>query len=251
MAAPKAKTLQQKLGFYDDDLKKPSHDVIMTWVHENADKVIRHIFNFSDFSTKEVDAIKNLTLRAMDKQFYKKSKGQIERKPELYQRYEPEIPITDQDLSFGELPERQPAYLVQSTWEYAVTSQSHNTKTGYSSQKSVIGFIDLKLDFQFSRLCLHNCDIFTDATKNHFPKEVYVLKYDGEFRWHQRYCPASLFVEVKTSIESLGVLFRQLNTYREYLPGHYLVVCPDDQFSEMIQNQGFFFLKYDKDLFID
>lgn len=36
---PKTKTLQQKLGFFDNDLKKPKHDEIMFWLDENILKI--------------------------------------------------------------------------------------------------------------------------------------------------------------------------------------------------------------------
>lgn len=45
MASPKAQTLQQKLGFYDDDLKKPDHDMIIQWVSDNAEGIINNIYS--------------------------------------------------------------------------------------------------------------------------------------------------------------------------------------------------------------
>jgi hypothetical protein len=53
-----------------------------------------------------------------------------------------------------------------------------------------------------------------------------------------------LLIEVKTKIQSLGELFRQLNTYKEFEKGDYLVVCPDDSNEETIISQGFKFYKF-------
>ena len=39
MAKPKAQTLQQKLGFFDEDLKKPKHDEIMIWLDQNIGSI--------------------------------------------------------------------------------------------------------------------------------------------------------------------------------------------------------------------
>lgn len=58
--------------------------------------------------------------------------------------------------------------------------------------------------------------------------------------------------EAKTAIESRGELFRQLRLYRAgYVAGWhvsklpFVVVCPDDTKAELIQQQGYRFLKYD------
>ena len=59
MARPRAQTLQQKLGFYDEDLKKPDHDMIMQWVSDNAEGVLNSVFGLSSFGKNEVDEIKN------------------------------------------------------------------------------------------------------------------------------------------------------------------------------------------------
>ena len=58
MAEPKAKTLQQRLGFFDEDLKKPLHDDILKWVDLNAEKIIYKIYpqllHFSDLKIEEL-----------------------------------------------------------------------------------------------------------------------------------------------------------------------------------------------------
>ncbi|OAQ42095.1 hypothetical protein A5893_02985 [Pedobacter psychrophilus] len=58
MAEPKAKTLQQKLGFFDEDLKKPLHDDILKWVDQNAEEIIYGVYpqllQFSDLKMEEL-----------------------------------------------------------------------------------------------------------------------------------------------------------------------------------------------------
>jgi hypothetical protein len=39
MAAPKAKTLIEQMGFRDDDLTTPQHDAIMIWLDENINQI--------------------------------------------------------------------------------------------------------------------------------------------------------------------------------------------------------------------
>ena len=41
---PKAKTLQERFGFSDPDLKRPEHDEIMVWLDRNILDVARGLF---------------------------------------------------------------------------------------------------------------------------------------------------------------------------------------------------------------
>ena len=45
MTTPKAQTLQQRLGFFDDDLKQPKHDELMLWLDNNIEKIVNEKFN--------------------------------------------------------------------------------------------------------------------------------------------------------------------------------------------------------------
>ena len=45
MAEPKAKTLQERFGFLDADLKKPKHDEIMKWVDDNIEDILMVAFS--------------------------------------------------------------------------------------------------------------------------------------------------------------------------------------------------------------
>ena len=40
MAAPKAKSLQERFGFMDPDLKRPEHDEMMKWVNGNIEDIL-------------------------------------------------------------------------------------------------------------------------------------------------------------------------------------------------------------------
>lgn len=40
---PKAQTYQQKLGFFDEDLKKPKHDEIMYWLDSNVENIMKDL----------------------------------------------------------------------------------------------------------------------------------------------------------------------------------------------------------------
>ena len=60
------------------------------------------------------------------------------------------------------------------------------------------------------------------------------------------YCQQyNLGIEIKTQIESVGELLRQINFYRNYLgKGTWIVVSPDGRFAKVLQDQGVHFYKY-------
>jgi len=43
MTKPKAKTLQQRFGFLDDDLTTPKHDEMMIWANDNAKQLVSEV----------------------------------------------------------------------------------------------------------------------------------------------------------------------------------------------------------------
>ena len=45
MTKPKANTLQQKMGFFDEDLKMPKHDELMLWLDKNIEHILNESFN--------------------------------------------------------------------------------------------------------------------------------------------------------------------------------------------------------------
>lgn len=153
MAEPKIKSLLERMGFADPDLKRPAHDDIIKWLDRNMEDVLMQVL---------------------------------------------------------ELPERPK--VLRTRWEPPV----RQTKQG----GQLFGCIDLM------------------ATA-----EIQLEKIQVVF-------------EAKTKMETLGELFRQLRIYQEgwiganlvwHMP--FVVVCPDDREAEIIQQQGFKFLKYDPALF--
>jgi hypothetical protein len=51
-------------------------------------------------------------------------------------------------------------------------------------------------------------------------------------------------VEVKTEIPVLGDLIRQIQFYRKYVTGSWIIVSPDDRSSSILKEQGIYFFKY-------
>jgi hypothetical protein len=102
--------------------------------------------------------------------------------------------------------------------------------------KFLVGFIDMEATF------LVDCPYLDHIKKSGTP---YASRdpqdYDRE--WIPSKVEKVLLFEVKTTIESKGELFRQLNMYQQYRPGTYVVVSPDDRSRNSIERQGFRFIK--------
>ena len=99
---------------------------------------------------------------------------------------------------------------IKKTWEYPITSNSY-----------IIGFVDLNVKIFFT-----------------------INEFNGD-EWSSYEDWFTLNFEVKTTIPSLGELFRQINMYREYDKSRFIIVSPDNKFCEQIESQGLKFLKYE------
>lgn len=99
------------------------------------------------------------------------------------------------------------------TWEYAITKGIEGT------QKSVIGFVDLRVEFE----CAY-----------------------GVHEFWERQNPISF--EAKTYIKSCGELIRQIRFYQTYLRSdQFVVVSPDLRFAEQLRAQRIGFIAYPGD----
>lgn len=267
MAKPKAKSLQQKLGFFDDDLRNPTHDEILLWVDRNIGKLISSIYKMDDWDIEKVMGMRKNAVQiakvelekservlsekqiALQNALEKKSKYELEYEEKAIGQYREEIGLLENKINYlkafnglpDDLPQRQKPEVIRKEWEYTVTNRSCNPRTGYKSSKSVIGFIDMRVDFHYTRL-------FVDGLYTKREEISHRLRW-GQSGKKNYYEPDKLekvmLIEVKTKIPSLGELFRQLNTYKEYVSGDYIVVCPDDSNRDIIEEQGFRFFKYE------
>ena len=99
----------------------------------------------------------------------------------------------------------------QNVWEHEIIETTQNYA---SSSKRVVGFIDLYVQY---------------------------LKPSNkiELAWPE------VYFEIKTSIPSVGELLRQLKYYQTFLgKRRFVVVSSDDSCADILQEQGFYFYKY-------
>lgn len=284
MAEPKAKTLQQKLGFFDDDLKKPLHDDILKWVDNNAEKVIYAIFpsltswnndkieqlkNYCNeciqqtkqtYTTKIEELEKSITSKINERPFYEERankdnddfyKQRLENldteiaslKSDL-KKNKDELKAVDSKMQLNEIPLREKIRIIEKPWEFAVSTQSRS-QTGYVSSKNIVGFIDIKITFEYSLLTVTGIDFRNKLVIDTINWAQTFKNIDYRYGDISGTNSHTLYVEVKTKINSLGELFRQLRMYKEYINGDFLIICPDDSEQKLIEEQGFKFLKYD------
>jgi hypothetical protein len=58
-------------------------------------------------------------------------------------------------------------------------------------------------------------------------------------------------VEIKTQIPVMGDLIRQIQFYRKYINGSWIIVSPDDRNSVILKEQGIYFFKYNNQVNAD
>ena len=66
----RAKTLQEKLGFKDDDLGTPAHDAIMFWLDANMHQIVSKLFP----NNWDLENIRNLEKKSKAEQLETKKK---------------------------------------------------------------------------------------------------------------------------------------------------------------------------------
>lgn len=296
MPKPRAKTFQQKLGFFDDDLKSQTHDEILKWMSDNASDFITEYYNLTKWNLKDTDKIRdyvkevveenkeNLTKKISDLEteiidnqktitdnelYFKNAvKFEIERKSEKGEHSQSfsdnvkeyktkidnlkiEINSFQSKLSelndfegLGELPKRKKAKIFNLVWEPPISTMNTNNNTGYKSSKFIIGFLDLMISFYYYKPTIIGIDLNKREVTGKIAWEQTFEKISLEDGYSDGYLSKTIFLEAKTKIDSLGELFRQLRTYKEYIREDIIVVCPNAEEKDLIISQGFGFYQY-------
>jgi hypothetical protein len=105
--------------------------------------------------------------------------------------------------------------IVKKIWEAPVTG----------TRDFMIGFFDMKVVYTFPLLGLRGRDMMN-------------LNWYVAREWNKE-----IAFEVKTTIPSLGELFRQLSMYRLHFDGKIVVVSHDDRHATTILDQGYGFIR--------
>jgi hypothetical protein len=255
MAKPQAKTLQERMGFVDQDLKTPGHDAIMLWLDDYVKPCLQDWLGVHEWPLQERALQQS---RAEDYQAYTQDTHvALQRAREAVERYQGEASY---ERTWRESAQRTVAQattaLAAPTVELALpafprlsvqrTRWEHPIVTGHSY---TVGFVDMMVTYRHPVL-----------SYNEYHRSSSWSPWDPAWRVQWREC--QVFFEVKTAIPSLGELLRQLTLYQTH--GVYreiyvtdrneschgdmrvpeiFVVCPDARFAEKIREQGFGFVQ--------
>jgi hypothetical protein len=121
-------------------------------------------------------------------------------------------------LGSSALPQvpRPPFRLKRRTWESPIMSHQY-----------VVGFIDLAVEYEEPFLHLE--------------------RPGSDYQWDVMWTQSNpWYFEVKTVIESVGELIRQIRLYQAYTQGTWVVVCPDDTYKAILKSQGILLIKAPK-----
>lgn len=257
MTKPKAQTLQQKLGFFDDDIKKPKHDELMLWLDSNIERIVNELFSkpyseqekaaFIDLANTNIKSVLDWLNKSLES-----CNDELKKTPFARQQMPPACRRTDSEISESilnlemqitflknykiniHLPEKPKITKIKKTWELPVTTNSY-------SSKFTIGFIDFTAFFNIPVLEFLGLKYLKD--KDHPNKRDYFNFEEKELGFNYIPEPRAIYIEVKTEINSLGDLIRQINQYKTYLAGDYYVLCPDNKYKNLLQEQGIKFIE--------
>ena len=192
MSKAKARTIQQSLGFMDNDLKTSKHDEIMLWLDNVVQKHLGELIGFEqEWKLEDFYVIeKGKELRDENKEFYFKD-IQLPKKPELEVK--------------------------KCTWEYPIT-------TGKDSY--ILGFADMKVDFM-NTILNYNADdreisIFKDKHSVFFEAKSSISSLGElirQIRMYQTYTRGKWFVvspdiKFSTALESQEIFHIEYNDVR-------------------------------------
>jgi len=240
---PKAKTLQERLGFLDDELTKPEHDEMMIWLDANIDTIVVDLFptewtaaeraaherQIEDarlvFAKRLIsgadlapDVAQHARLLKAEIEHWRKH-GDVHKEREHMNRLDGFLRGVAADTPVPAVaPDRPPFRVVKKEWEVPVLNGTFP-----------IGFIDFSVTGVKSGMRL-------DGIEEH-----------GAFNpvWKPNPIDVNLLFEVKPKIDSLGALMRQINKYRIYKRNsQILVLSPDERFRHHIESQDIRFVKY-------
>lgn len=229
-------TLQQRLGFQDQDLVRPEHDQIVLWLRSTVPGKLREWLNLQD-----PDPLPKLELDAV----YKRAIADLqEQKRALRENIESctgpgarswQADTAAQARKSLERLERIEIDPPPSEWPPLLMHRPIIEHTIIKERGQVVGFVDMAV--RYSEPKLHS-DVKNYKDTNSLP--FYEFEPPQYIDWQP---PKLVLFEVKTEIRSFGELMRQIQHYRAYATGAWFVVCPDTRFRDALKDQGVGFIE--------
>ena len=158
--------------------------------------------------------------------------------PEIFDRSWSEEDIFDKDLTLQERksldkfllenPRPKPK-ISQKQLEYVLFSYS-----GYqNANKKIVGYADLFFEVSVPMIFKKYNPAQNDEKSTDF-------EIDGNGQKSFR-----VLVEVKSKLPTLGELMRQIQLYKTTFSGAFVVICPNDEYADILKEHGIYFIKHD------
>ena len=223
----KTKNYLQTQLFPDEDIKQPKHDDIMFWLDKNINSITEEILpkDISKYINKyDKENINNKINQA--KEYFRRigTEESIENIKKL----------DNLNLFNKEYIRTVPVNIEFKKWEFPVT-------IGEEKYKRIIGFVDMLIGFNFPTY--HYLQGIVEEQKY---GEIVKCRLEKTIclNFHSRY--KTIAFEVKTTIDSVGELIRQINYYRNVLRETiFVVVSENDKYKDILKDQKIGFIKYE------
>jgi hypothetical protein len=121
-----------------------------------------------------------------------------------------------------DFPNKPSLKIVKKRWEHAITAER--------GSKYVVGFIDMVVCYQMPT--------------------IYFERWDAPIVEYGEGAEGMVNFEVKTKLNSIGEILRQVHYYKEFVRGEWFVVAPNVgmDMKNVLHDQGIGFVEYDPDL---
>ena len=243
MAKPKAKTIQQRFGFLDADLKTPKHDELMLWLDQEMKSIVmRNFWHVVGWAEEDIKRLRNRGAEAVTSALgnaQNKKANLIERQSRYVDNHKMALRLSEEaeyaqneidfylswNLGTKPDPPDGPMRDISVVWEKPIRDRNY-----------IVGFIDLAV-----KVCMPGLDMRGVDMHNRL-YDIEQLPY-----WDISICNTEerFFFEVKSKIPSLGEVIRQVRMYQEYVNGgSFFIVCPDLAFKDALIAQGIGFVHY-------
>jgi hypothetical protein len=287
MAKPRAKTLQERMGFMENDLSTPGHDAIMLWLDANMDTNLQGWLGIETWTPTETQLLKELSTLWLGYIQWTHTKTaqanetllELENGETTGETSEDRIKAAVRYMNHRAIDTEIEAIKAKARLEERSRAEALIGKTSQvlanetyplslppfpgtqvkkktweepitTQREYTIGFMDLVVSWTMPRLSYLPLERYICSINNPPPWRwnEHANWHAWQPEWNVQFEPHETAFEVKTTIPSLGELLRQLKLYEQHFKGKIFVVAPDARFAEKIREQGFGFIQSPQNL---
>ncbi len=252
-------TKDVKFWLEEKDLKTPIHDEMVLWTFTNAEKVIEQLSLFPSSPQKiqrrfRLKEDRNYGREDLDAE-WDWSPGTLKISEEYKKELDKEVVECNKDLEDGWEKER-----ALSNLKYA----NDNLKKVQASKKQIeedyrifnkelkekkLFLFDKKIEFNLSQPNGWNIG-FIDLMVHVIPNIIKNDSFEEIFEDNKKdYSDGErIFFEIKPEVKSIGETMRQINFYRKYTRGAFVLVTKTKGLKEIFKTQDVYVVEYEKEV---